>query len=191
MWAIVGLGNPGAKYSRTRHNAGFMAVDELSLRGGLEFKEKPLFLIAKGSLKSESVVLVKPLTFMNKSGLAVKEVLSSFNIPTERLIVIHDDLDMDIGRIKIRRAGSSGGHNGIRSIIEQIGTKDFIRVKIGIGKDPSISTEDYVLSKFRLEERPLIKEAIETAVEAVESIISEGVERAMNIYNKRASSGKV
>jgi len=191
LWAIVGLGNPGAKYSKTRHNVGFMVIDEISKKEGFEFKERPLFLISKGSFGSEDLVLVKPLTFMNRSGLAVKEVLSSFNIPSERLIVIQDDLDMDVGRIKIRKTGSSGGHNGIRSIIEGIGTKDFIRVKIGIGKDPFIPAEDYVLSKFKPEERPIIKEAIQTAVDAIEGILRDGIDRAMNIYNKRASSGKI
>jgi len=186
LWAIIGLGNPGPKYSKTRHNIGFMVIDEISEKEGFEFKEKPLFLISKGSLGSEDFVLVKPLTFMNRSGLAVKEVLSSFNIPHERLIIIQDDLDMDIGRIKIRKTGSSGGHKGILSIIEQIGTKDFIRVKIGIGKDPFIPAEDYVLSKFKSEEKPIIKEAIKTVVDAIESILREGVDRAMNIYNKRA-----
>lgn len=185
MWGVVGLGNPGAKYARTRHNAGFMAVEELSARHGIELKEKPLYLIGKGSIDGEEVVLIEPLTFMNRSGSAVRDILSRRNIPPEKLIVLHDDIDMETGRLKVKRGGSSGGHNGIQSIIESIGARDFIRVKIGIGRDPLIPPEEYVLRKFLPEEKPVVRAAIKTAADAVEELLKRGLASAMNLYNKK------
>ena len=183
MWLIAGLGNPGSRYEKTRHNAGFLVLEELVERLQLEFKEKEDFKISKGSLGDEKIILVEPLTFMNRSGVAVRKIMQKSNVSPERLIVIHDDLDLECGNLKIRKKGSSGGHKGIESIIQNIGTREFIRVKIGIGRDPFVPTEKYVLSRFRKDEMPMIKETIAKAAESVHSIIIEGVERAMNRFN--------
>ena len=183
MWLIAGLGNPGSRYEKTRHNAGFLVLEELVERLQLEFKEKEDFKISKGSLGDEKIILVEPLTFMNRSGVAVRKIMQKSNVSPERLIVIHDDLDLECGNLKIRKKGSSGGHKGIESIIQNIGTREFIRVKIGIGRDPFVPTEKYVLSRFRKDEMPVIKETITKAAESVHSIIIEGVERAMNRFN--------
>lgn len=149
----------------------------------LEFKEKEDYKISKGSLGDEKIILLEPLTFMNRSGVAVRKIMQKSNISPERLIVVHDDLDLVCGSLKIRKKGSSGGHKGLESIIQNIGTQEFIRVKIGIGRDPFVPTEKYVLSRFRKDEMPVIKEAIVKAVESVHSIIIDGVERAMNRFN--------
>lgn len=183
MWLIAGLGNPGSRYEKTRHNAGFLVLEELIERLQLEFKEKEDCKISKGSLGDEKIILLEPLTFMNRSGIAVRKIMQKSNISSERLIVIHDDLDLETGSMKIRKKGSSGGHKGIESIIQNIGSREFIRVKIGIGRDPFVPTEKYVLSRFRKDEMPLIKEAIVKAVESVHAIIIDGVERAMNRFN--------
>ncbi|MCE5195208.1 MAG: aminoacyl-tRNA hydrolase [Nitrospiraceae bacterium] len=184
MWAVVGLGNYGSKYSKTRHNLGFMVAGRIAEFLDIEFEEKKEYLIAKGFIRGQDVLLIEPLTFMNNSGRAVRDVLKRFNIPLENLIVIHDDLDMEIAKLKIRKGGSSGGHRGIDSIIQQIGTKEFTRVKIGIGREIGMLAEDYVLKKFRKEEIPLIKETIQKASEAVSTIISDGLEKAMNRFNQ-------
>lgn len=184
-WAVVGLGNPGQKYSKSRHNVGFMVADEVALRHGIALAAERLCGIGRGSVGGREVVLVEPWTFMNRSGLAVAGVLGRFGIAPENLIVLHDDLDMETGRLKIRKGGSSGGHKGVESIIATLGTGDFIRVKIGIGRDPAMPSEDYVLRKFKRAEAPLIKEAVCAAADAVESLLSEGLSAAMNTYNKK------
>lgn len=183
MWLVVGLGNPGRKYEKTRHNVGFLAVEELLDQHNLDFRKKEEYRIFNGSIWDEKIVLMEPLTFMNRSGAAVRKVKDKHNIAPENIIVIHDDLDLEAGRLKIRKKGSSGGHKGVESIIQSVGTGDFIRVKIGIGRDSLMLTEDYVLSKFKKDELPLIKEAINKAVEAIQRIITEGVEKAMNRLN--------
>jgi PTH1 family peptidyl-tRNA hydrolase len=185
LWAIVGLGNPGRKYSRTRHNIGFAVVEEIASQGGVALREKPLYLIGKCSIGETASVLVEPLTFMNRSGEAVGEVLGESGVPPGNLVVIHDDIDMETGRLKIKRGGGSGGHRGIESIIREIGTREFTRVKLGIGRDEDVPPEDYVLSKFRRGELPAVREAIITAAEAVSTIVKDGVEHAMNIYNEK------
>lgn len=184
MWLLVGLGNPGTRYARTRHNIGFLVVEELAGRQGLEFREKADYKICDGSIEGERIVFLEPLTFMNRSGTAVKKVIDRFTIPPEKIIVVHDDLDLESGRLKIRRKGSSGGHKGVESIIQSIGSTDFIRVKVGIGRDQLIPVEKYVLSKFSKEEMPLVKEAIVHAADSIPFIISSGAEKAMNKFNK-------
>lgn len=184
MWVIVGLGNPGRRYLRTRHNVGFMVVEEIARRYEIDLKEKERrYRIGRGSINGEDILLIEPLLYMNRSGLAVKDIVNKFNIQVENLIVIHDDIDMETGKLRIRRRGSSGGHQGVKSIIQSVGSKDFIRLKIGIGRDASVTPEDYVLSRFRKNEVPLIREAIKKASDAVVSIIVDGVDKAMNIYN--------
>ena len=183
MWLIAGLGNPGSRYEKTRHNVGFLVIEEFSRRHQLAFKEKEEYKISKGSLEDEKIILLEPLTFMNRSGIAVRKIMQKSNISPEKLIVIHDDLDLETGILKIRKKGSSGGHKGIESIIQNVGTQEFIRIKIGIGRDPFVPTEGYVLSKFRKDEMKVIREAIEKAIDSVHAIINDGVEKAMNSFN--------
>ncbi len=187
MWAIVGLGNFPKKYHRTRHNVGFMVVEELASRHSLKFKERELYLVTKGSVRDEETVLAEPLTYMNRSGSAVLKVLARFGVVPENLIVIHDDIDMPTGRLKIRLGGSSGGHRGVDSVIERLATMDFIRVKIGIGRDLDIPPDEYVLTKFKRDELPVIKKAIQLAADAVETILSDSLQAAMNRFNKKAT----
>lgn len=197
MWLIAGLGNPGPDYENTRHNIGFIVLEEIARRSGLRFKgdkkassksrdllEHGIARIASGTIQGAEVILIEPMTFMNLSGIAIKKALQQFNIGPGNLIVIHDDIDMDTGRLRIRKRGSSGGHRGVESIISAIGSKEFIRVKIGIGREKGVPVEDYVLSKFREEEIPLIRDAINRAVDATLCIISEGVDKAMNEFNR-------
>lgn len=196
MWVIVGLGNPGSKYSRTRHNIGFRVVDRLSEEYGISLKEYDIYIWGRGLAGGRELALIKPLTFMNRSGIAVKKILRKLNIRKDDspeslrdcLIVVHDDLDIDVGAIKIRRNGSSGGHRGIESIIEETGTKDFIRVKIGIGRDKDIPAEEYVLNTFKSSEKKMVSEAVDNAAGAVSVIVTEGVDRAMNMFNRPAAA---
>jgi PTH1 family peptidyl-tRNA hydrolase len=183
MWIVVGLGNPGKRYSRTRHNIGFMVVEETAKRYEIDFKEKDKYRIGTGSIDGEKVLLIEPLLYMNNSGLAVRDVIGRFNIPPEKLVVIHDDLDMEVGKLRIRRKGSSGGHKGIESIIQNLSSKNFARLKIGIGRQESVTSEDYVLSRFRKNEISLIKSTIERASDAVTCILLDGLDTAMNRFN--------
>ncbi len=184
----MGLGNPGRRYARTRHNVGFMVADDLAERYGIEFREKASYRTGRGSVEGNEVVLLEPLTFMNNSGMAVHEVAMRYKVGAEKLIIVHDDIDMETGRLKIREKGSSGGHKGVASIIEHIGTGEFIRVKVGIGREEGMPVEEYVLSKFRRKEVPVIKDAIERASKAVSTILVQGVERAMNLFNQTRSA---
>lgn len=183
MWAIVGLGNPGRKYSRTRHNIGFMVIEELARRYDIDFQEKKAFRTGRGSMDRQEVLLIEPLLYMNNSGIVVKDISNRFNIPPENLIVIHDDLDMEVGKVRIRRKGSAGGHKGVESIIQHLSTKDFVRLKIGIGREAGIAPEDYVLSKFKKNEIPAAKSTIEKAADALISIMTEGLDKSMNKFN--------
>lgn len=185
MIIIAGLGNPGRKYSKTRHNVGFMVVDELAKKYGLKFKKKEEYLIAQGRIENKDVIVIKPLTYMNFSGIAIKKLMNKeiFNTLPHSLIVVHDDLDLPLEKIKIKINGSSGGHKGVQSIIDSIGTKNFIRVKIGIGKEPFQDASNYVLSPFTKVQRAIIKEKISEAVNSIGVIIDKGVEKAMNLYN--------
>jgi PTH1 family peptidyl-tRNA hydrolase len=189
-WLIVGLGNPGDKYAHTRHNAGFMLLDRLAERLRAEFRQKDESNVAKGLLAGREVILLKPLTYMNLSGRAVRKALVKANLLQDgeinNLIVVHDDLDLAPGVLKIRSGGSSGGHRGIESIINETGGREFVRVKIGIGRDSLVPAEDYVLRRFKPDEKGLIGEALEKAEDAVEMIVAHGVEKAMNKYNRTA-----
>ncbi len=183
MWVIAGLGNPGRKYSRTRHNIGFMAVEEIAQRNGIELTDRKEYRIGRGSIEGHNVILIEPLLYMNRSGPVVNAILKKFTIQFDNLIVIHDDIDMETGKLRIRKTGSSGGHKGVESIIQNIGAKDFLRIKIGIGREPGVLAEDYVLSKFTRQEISAIKETLEKATDAVHAIIDEGVDKAMNTFN--------
>lgn len=184
-WLIIGLGNPGKGYRLTRHNVGFRVVDRLAREQGMQFsKRRGGAQVGEGRIGAERVFLAKPLTYMNKSGAAVKKLVKALVIPLDRLVVVHDDLDLACGRMKIKDKGGHGGHKGMQSIIEQLGSTDFLRVKVGIGKPESPEQgADYVLSRFAADERALIKEGVEQAVEAIETIIVSGKDQAMNRYN--------
>ncbi len=184
MWIIAGLGNPGSKYGKTRHNVGFAVIDKLSEQYGIVLEEKDSYCIGKGAVEGHQVVLLKPLTFMNRSGSAVSKVLKKYNSLPGSLIVVHDDLDLGTGVIKLKKTGASGGHKGIESIIQVAGTRDFFRVKVGVGRDRDVPAEIYVLSNFRPFEKSIMKDAIIKAVDAVAAIVTVGIDRAMTRYNR-------
>jgi len=185
MWLVAGLGNPGDEYERTRHNIGFMVIDALAARFSISIKQKTTnFRFGRGFIEDRKTILIKPLTFMNRSGAAVREALFKFD-EIENLLVIHDDLDLDTGVIRIRKTGSSGGHNGIQSIIDCLNSKDFLRLKIGIGRSARISPERYVLREFNKQEKPVIDESVENAVDAIRVIISEGIASAQSRFHIR------
>lgn len=184
---IIGLGNPGKKYERTRHNAGFMAVDEISRRTGIAVtQEKHHSLIGKGRICQDEAVLAKPQTYMNESGRAVAALLQDAYLEPDRLIVLHDELDLPLGTVRIKTGGGHGGHNGLRSIIENIGTSDFTRIRIGIGRPAAgMDAADYVLTSFGADERTIAAEATVRAADAVMAIVSDGVTGAMNAINQK------
>ncbi|UCD35002.1 MAG: aminoacyl-tRNA hydrolase [Nitrospiraceae bacterium] len=183
MWLVAGLGNPGDDYEDTRHNAGFMVVDILSSRFRIPLRKKSgNYLSGKGFMEGQGVVLIKPLTFMNRSGLALWEVVSRYE-GIEDILVVHDDLDLEPGVVRIRKSGSSGGHNGVQSVIDRLGSQDFIRVKVGIGRPEREPAERYVLRRFTRQERPVMEEAIERAADAVVEIITRGVASAQNRFH--------
>ncbi len=188
MHCIVGLGNPGSRYQETRHNVGFILVDYAAgiFRIPL-LKEKWDSRIGKGLVDSEEVILVKPLTFMNRSGLAVARILHFHKIPVQKLLVVHDDMDLPPGRLKIVSGGGPGGHNGVASIMETLGTQEFPRLKIGIGRPGEEDASRYVLEPFVREERAIIENVIVDAAEAVRVIILQGLSTAMNLFNTRRS----
>ncbi len=184
MWLIVGLGNPGRIYAKTRHNLGFMVVDALSSKFSVPLKGKlKNFVYGKDCINGKDIVLIKSLTFMNRSGIAVRDALRKYK-DVDNLLVVYDDIDLDKGVIRIRKNGSSGGHRGVESIIELIGTKDFLRLKIGIGRSNRISAEDYVLSPFTKQELPIMKKAIEKAVDAIVMVLDKGISYAQNKFHR-------
>lgn len=183
---IVGIGNPGEKYEETRHNVGFMVLDSFSEKIGINISQ-PGFkgLYGKGKYLNNTLYLLKPQTFMNKSGESVKEMKNFYKIPSEQMIVIHDELDVSLGNMKIKAGGGIAGHNGLDSIKTLIGSLDFLRIRIGIGK-PNVKskTVGHVLSPFGKEEKTLLNETIERATDALIEIVSNGAYSAMNKYNK-------
>jgi PTH1 family peptidyl-tRNA hydrolase len=182
---IVGLGNPGRKYRLTRHNTGFLVVDELARRNGIALGERSYKTrFGRGLIKDHEVILAKPLTFMNLSGLAVGRVMEAFNVAERDLIVIQDDVDIDFGRIKIRLRGGPGGHKGIESIRDLLGASGFARIKVGIGRSKGYrNLSDYVLEPFNDGERILLEGIIGRAAESVETLLCEGVQVAMARFN--------
>lgn len=180
---IVGLGNPGKEYEGTRHNVGWETIDALGKRNHIYVKSRRnRAMVGEGHIAGRKVVLVKPLTFMNLSGEAVAGLARRYRIPPEGIIVITDDVNLDLGRLRIRPKGSAGGHNGLKSIIHSIGTDEFARVRIGVGSAKADMVK-HVLSRFNRAERAIIKDAIDEAAEAVEAIMADGLEAAMNRYN--------
>jgi PTH1 family peptidyl-tRNA hydrolase len=184
MYVIVGLGNPGAKYAKTRHNVGFDAIDRLADLHGIKVnKIKYKALVGEGFIKGERVMLVKPQTFMNLSGETVHKIFSYHKLPIENLIVIYDDVDTEFAKLRIRKKGSAGTHNGMRHIIYMLQKEDFPRIRIGIGKSDRIPLRDFVLQKFSKEEAAFMNDAIDRAAKSVDAILAEGIEKAMNTYN--------
>lgn len=188
MYIIAGLGNPGKKYEHTRHNAGFDVLDLLADRYGIAMKEKKhQALCGKGVIEGEKVILAKPQTFMNNSGDSIAELLQFYKAdPVTELVIVYDDISLEPGRIRIRKKGSAGGHNGIKSIIGRTGTQEFIRVKVGVGAKPEHwDLADHVLGHMDREERDAAEEAFTAAVEAIRLIVEGRVDQAMNDYNAR------
>ncbi|MBP3793244.1 MAG: aminoacyl-tRNA hydrolase [Ruminococcus sp.] len=183
---IAGLGNPGVEYEKTRHNTGFMAVDALSQRFGFSVNtHKFNALIADTVISDKRCLVMKPLTYMNKSGEAISDAMDFYNIPPENIIVIFDDISLDVGKMRLRRKGSSGGHNGIKSIIHNCGSQDFPRIKIGVGgkPHPDYDLADWVLSSYSDNELKLLGEVFDHTARAVELILRGNINQAMNDYN--------
>ena len=190
MKAVIGLGNPGRTYEATRHNVGFQVIRQLAQELNIPLSEKGFkSRFGRGTFTHLPVLLVEPLTYMNLSGQAVKELVAAFHLTPSDLIIVHDDIDLELGRIRIKRRGGDGGHKGIRSIREHLGTDEFLRVKVGVGR-PRSSREvaDYVLSPFDPQEQEQLKEALSKAVGAVKLLIQGEVDKAMNIYHKSGDS---
>lgn len=183
---IVGLGNPGGKYEITRHNAGFLCADLFAESMNTEIKRlKYHALTAEVNIDGHRCLLMKPQTFMNNSGEAVGEAAKFYKIPAEKVIVMFDDISLPIGKLRVRRKGSAGGHNGIKSLIAHLGSENFPRVKIGVGAKPhpDYDLADWVLASFKKEDFPALKEAMVNACEAVKLIVNGNTDKAMNLYN--------
>ncbi len=185
MKLIAGLGNVGDKYCFTRHNAGFMVLDKWALDEGLSFREEKKLkcFLTKLRYNNEDLLLVKPTTFMNLSGEAVRAVMDYYKIGVKDILIIYDDIALDLGRIRFRANGSDGGHNGIKSIIQHVGTKDFDRLKVGIGPQPNIPSENYVLQNFPKEQHEELKDVLKKSIEAVEYYLKNDIQKAQNLFN--------
>lgn len=190
MKIIAGLGNPGAQYANTPHSIGFETVDAIAAQSGAVWENKKAFkcLMAKCSFAGMPVLLVKPQTFMNLSGDSVAPVVKYHNAAPSDLVVVQDDIDLASGRIRIRKGGSSGGHNGIKSVIERLGSQDFIRLKLGVGKDRA-NVVGHVLGKFSPEMRRLMDQEVAASVKAAESVLRFGPDQAMNEFNGWSADG--
>lgn len=181
MKMIVGLGNPGKQYERTRHNSGFMAIDKVAEKLNLNIDKKEFAAL---TAKNNQVILVKPQTYMNNSGEAVSQIMKYYHIDINDLLIIYDDLDLKYGQLRLRLKGFSGGHNGIKSIINYIHSENFKRIRIGIEKNPLIETADYVLGKVEKDKQQLFDDSIEKASQAAIEFITDEFEKIMNKYNK-------
>lgn len=185
-YLVVGLGNPGSKYDGTRHNTGFMAIDRIAEKAGVQIDRlKFKGLCARAEVGGKSVLLLKPSTFMNLSGQSVQEAMQFYKLPAEKVIVLFDDISLPVGRMRIRMKGSDGGHNGMKNIIYLAGSQDFPRVKIGVGAkpDPRWDLADWVLSRFSSQEQKKLDEALEHAAGAVTLLLQGNAAEAMNRYN--------
>lgn len=186
MYIIAGLGNPTKEYEKTRHNAGFDAIDVLAEKHGIQITErKHKAFCGTGFIGGERVLLAKPQTFMNASGESLREAADFYKIRPEQVIVIYDDISLRVGQLRIRTKGSAGGHNGIKSIIAHLGSQDFPRIKIGVGAKPDrMDLADYVLSRFSQTDRQMMEDAFQDAADAVEFMLADGADAAMNRYNR-------
>lgn len=191
MYIIVGLGNPGRQYEGTRHNIGFRVIDEIAAKHHIDVAEKKhKALVGKGMMQEEKVILVKPQTYMNLSGESVRSVIDYYKIDeTAELILILDDVSLPPGQLRIRKKGSAGGHNGLKNIILHLNHDVFMRIRIGIGEKPSgYDLADYVLGHFAKEEEELVMQSIQDAVRAVEVLLTDGPDKAMNQFNKKVNN---
>lgn len=186
---IMGLGNPGDAYAQTRHNVGFWCINKVARAHDIRLAKKHrLANYGEGTIGSERVVLVKPKTFVNRSGAAARYILERYRLGPESLLVVYDDMDLSVGRIRIRPQGSAAGHNGISSIVVDTGTQEFPRLRIGIGKPVDDGAIDHVLGRFSQAEATTMNKVIDVAVDAVECILREGVDSAMNTFNQRVTT---
>ena len=186
-WLIAGLGNPGPEYEKTRHNTGFMSLDLLAARLQVKVsKERFKALTAQADFDGQRLLLMKPLTFMNASGIAIEAAAHFYKIPPEQVLVIYDDISLPPGKLRLRRKGSAGGHNGIKSIIALLGSDEFPRIKIGVGAkpNPAYDLADWVLSKFQEAEWQEMEQAFAHAADAATLIVQDQMDRAMNLYSK-------
>lgn len=185
MKAVIGLGNPGLRYHNTKHNAGFMLLDHIVQEMKLVYRNDFRGKMAEGRLEGEKVLLLKPYTYMNLSGLAVVQLAGFYKVSPHDILVIHDDLDLPLGRIRLRPKGSSGGHKGLKSIIAELGSQEFWRLKIGVGRPQEEGDiVSHVLSSFKKDEKVIIREALNRAGNAVQLWLKDEGEQAMNIYNR-------
>lgn len=194
MLLVVGLGNPGKEYASHRHNVGFMAVDEVASRARADaFREKFSGVWARGTLGDEQTILLKPMTYMNESGRSVQPALAFFKITPAQTIVVHDELDLPFGDVRLKFGGGHAGHNGLRSIMSHIGTGDFARIRVGIGRPPAGfrgEVADYVLSPFDSVERANLPDILKLVSETVLEVATRGLDAAMNVRNSRPKAGK-
>lgn len=185
-YIVAGLGNPGAKYEMTRHNAGFLAMDLLAITKNTDIKRlKHHALVADMQIGGKHCLVMKPQTMMNNSGEAIGEAAKFYKIPPENVIIVYDDISLDVGQTRIRRKGSAGGHNGIKSIIAHLGSENFPRIKVGVGKKPTPEYDlvNWVLGRFPKEQEKDLKAALENSVSALELIVGGDIDKAMNLYN--------
>ena len=185
-WLVVGMGNPGEKYENTRHNVGFLTVDQLADRANVPVQKlKHRALTNTAEVGGVRVLLMKPVTYMNLSGEAVGEAARVYKIPPDRVLVISDDVSLPLGKLRVRKSGSAGGHNGLKSIIQHLGTDQFPRLKVGVGgkPHPDYDMADWVLGKLQGEDKKAMDEAARRAAQAVECLLSQGMDKAMNQYN--------
>jgi PTH1 family peptidyl-tRNA hydrolase len=187
MKLIVGLGNPGKRYARTRHNAGFDVLDLLAGRHHVEWESAPRGIDAfSGRWRQADVVLAKPITFMNLSGDAVRDLLQFYKIERPDALIVVDDTNLELGRLRARPSGSAGGHNGLKSVIEALGSEEFARLRVGVGRgDARRDLADHVLAKFEPEERSIVAEAVGRAADAVELFVTDGIGPVMNRFNRK------
>lgn len=189
MWVIVGLGNPGKKYATSRHNVGFVLIQRLADKRNAKLKKRKYSAkAAQVELANGPALLVKPWTYMNRSGVAVNGLVEGAGVNLDRLLVVYDDLDIPLGEIRIRKTGGPGTHNGMASIVQEIDSTEFPRIRIGIGPlPPGVDATDYVLDDFRKEENPVLEDSLITAEKAVDLIVLSGVDEAMNRFNRKVN----
>lgn len=193
MFIIVGLGNPGKEYENTRHNAGFNSLDVLAGKYNISIREaEHKALVGKGYIEGQKVILVKPQTYMNNSGEAVREITDYYKVdPESELIVLYDDISLPVGMLRIRDKGSAGGHNGIKSLIQHLGTQVFLRIKVGVGdKIPEMDLVNHVLGHFNKDDAEVMKESFTKAAQATVMMLGGDIEKAMNIYNTKPKKEK-
>ncbi|MDO4833717.1 MAG: aminoacyl-tRNA hydrolase [Bacillota bacterium] len=190
MYVIAGLGNPGKKYEKTRHNMGFLVLDEFAAKHGIKVRKvKHKALTGEGIINGEKVLLVKPQTFMNLSGESLGEVMAYYGVPPKNLIVIYDDMDLDTGSLRIRKKGSSGSHNGMRSVIYRLQTDEFPRIRIGIGSSGGSDRKDFVTGSVSGQEAGILADSIKKAADSIDCILTEGIDIAMNRFNTGKKKG--